>query len=102
MKVQIKSKEVAEAIAAQVGQATGTDCEAHTNTVDSVIVLGSSTIIARITPLFDGTDVTPVGGMFDGETVNIPLGAETIGGLREIAHDMDRATSHVLSAAMHH
>ena len=102
MKVSIKSKEVAEAIAARVEDSTGKDCEAHTGDVDPVIVFDGTTIIARVEPLYPVMDVTPVGGSFNGETVTIPLVAKTIGSLREIANATDRATSHVLSAAMHH
>lgn len=105
MEITITSKEVAERIAAEVGQTTGTDCEAFSSDAGSVVIVSDgATIIARITPLFHFgvMDVTPVGGLFDGETVNIPLEAETIGGLREIANAMDRAASHVLNAAMHH
>lgn len=47
-------------------------------------------------------DVEPVGGVFDGEIVSIPLEAETIGGIREIVNAIDKATSRVLNAAMHH
>ena len=44
----------------------------------------------------------PFGGTFDGETVSIPLDAETLGGLREIPNALDKATSYVISAVMHH
>lgn len=102
MEVTIDSKEVAEEIAAQVEQATGIDCEAFTNDCGSVVIYSHTAVIARITPLFSVIDVAPIGGLFDSEIVNIPLEAETIGGIREIAHALDRATSLVLNAAMHH
>lgn len=102
MEVKINSKEVAEAIAAKVEQVTGHDCEAYTNQAGSVVVHHHTQVIARITPPFGVMDVEPVGGLFDSETVCIPLEAETIGGIREIVNAMDRATSHVLNAAMHH
>lgn len=102
MEVKINSKEVAEAIAAKVEQVTGHDCEAFANETGSVVVYHHTQVIAQITPLFSVMDVEPVGGLFDGETVCIPLEAETIGGIREIVNTMDRATSHVLNAAMHH
>ena len=44
----------------------------------------------------------PFGGTFDGKIVSIPLDAETLGGLRETPNALDRATSHAISAAMHH
>ena len=100
MVVMLKSKEVAETIAAQVEAATGTDCEAFTNTDGAVIVCNRTKVIARITPMFSVMDIEPVGGLFDGETVCIPLVAQTIDGIREIVYTTDRATSHVLSAAM--
>ena len=101
MEVKINSKEVAESIAAKVEQVTGLDCEAFSNDSGSVVVHNHNAVIARITPLSSVMDVEPVGGLFDGETVCIPLEAETIDGIREIVNTMDRATSHVLNAAMH-
>lgn len=100
--VKINSREVAEAIAAKVEQVTGLDCEAFTNETGSVAVHNHTQAIARITPPFSVMDAEPVGGPFDGETVCIPLEAETIGGIREMVNTMDRATPHVPSAAMRH
>jgi hypothetical protein len=102
MEVQIKSKEVAQAIAAQIERVTGVDCESYSSPVGSVIVLNDTTVIARITPLFSVMDITPVGGLFDGETATIPLKAETIDDIKEIAHAYDEAAAHVISAAVHH
>lgn len=100
MEVSLTSKEVAETIAAQVEQATGLDCEAYSNEVGSVVVFRTGAVIARITPLFSVMDVTPVGGTFDGENVEVPLEARTVDGLREMARSIDEAAAHVLSAAM--
>lgn len=47
-------------------------------------------------------DVEPVGGPFDGETVCIPLKAETIHGPKELAETYDEATMRVISAAVKH
>lgn len=102
MEVKINSKEVAEAIAAKVEQIAPFDCEAYANETGSVVVYDHTQVIAQITPLFSVMNVEPVGGLFDGETVRIPLEAETIGGIREIVNTIDKATSHVLNAAMHH
>ena len=101
MQVKINSNEVAEAIAAKVEQVTGHDCDAFSNETGAVIVYRRTTVIAQINPLFDVMDVQPVGGPHDGETVYIPLEAETIFGIREIVNAMDRATSHILNAANH-
>lgn len=94
-------REVAETIAAHVAQTTGTHCETFTNNVAAVI-LHHTQVIARITPLFSVIAVAPIGGTFAGEVTEIPLEARTIDGVREIANALDEATSHVLSAAMHH
>lgn len=102
MEVKINGKEAAEAIAAKVGQITPFDCEAFSNETGSVVVYNHTQVIARITPLSSVMDVEPVGGPFDGETVRIPLEAETIDGIREIVNAIDRATSRVLNAAMRH
>lgn len=100
MEVSLKSKEVAETIAAQVEQATGLDCEAFANKTGPVIMFRTGAVIARITPLFSAMDVTPVGGTFDGENVEVPLEARTVDGLRKMVRSIDKAASHVLSAAM--
>ena len=100
MEVSLTSMEVAETIAAQVEQATGLDCEAYSNEVGSVVVFSTGAVIARITPLFSVMDVTPVGGTFDGENVEVPLEVRTVDGLREMARSIDKAAAHVLSAAM--
>lgn len=101
MEATITSKDVAETIAAHVAQTTGTHCETFTNDVAAVI-LHHTQVIARITPLFSVIAVAPIGGTFEGEITEIPLEARTIDGIREIANALDEATSHVLSAAMHH
>ena len=69
MEVKINSKEIAEAIATKVEQVTGLDCEAYANKTGSVVVYNRTQVIAQITPLFSVMDITPVGGVFDGETV---------------------------------
>lgn len=100
MEVKLNSKEVAEAIAEKVEQVTGMDCEAFANETGSVIVYNHTKVIAQITPLFSVMDVVPVGGVFDGETVCIPLKAETIYGLREFTETYDEAAMRVTSAAV--
>jgi len=102
MEVKINSKEIAEAIAAKVEQVTGLDCEAFTNQAGSIVVYDHTRVIALITPLINVVDVVPVGGVFDGETVCIPLEAETIYGLKEIAAMMDEANMRATSAAVAH
>ena len=102
MEVKINSKEIAEAIAAKVEQVTGLDCEAFSNETGSVVVYNRTQVIAQITPLFNVTDVTPFGGLFDGETVCIPLEAETIYGIKELTETYDEAAMRVISAAVKH
>lgn len=102
MEVTINSREVAEAIAAQVGQTTGIDCEAFANESGSVVVFDGTTVIARVAQLFSVVDVSPIGGLFDGEIVSIPTEARTVNSIREIGAALDRAAAHVLNAAMHH
>lgn len=98
--VKLTGKEVADTIAAQVEQATGLDCEAYANEAGAVVVFRHTTVIARISPLFDIMDGTPVGGTFDGENVEVPLEVRTVDGLRQMARSIDEAASHALSAAM--
>lgn len=99
MNIEITSKDVAEAIAKQVEEATGEYCDAFSNATGSVIAM-HDTMIARITPLFSVMDVAPFDGPFRCETTEIPLEARSVDGLREIAHAIDEATSHVLAAAV--
>ena len=102
MNITIKSKDVTELIVAEVECATGKDCEVFTNETGSVVIYDHTEAIARVTPLFDVIDVAPLRGSFVGEITDIPFEAETVGGLREIAHALDKATSHVLNAALNH
>ena len=101
MEVTITSEEVAETIAAIIAQTTGKHCETFSNDVTTVILYHTQAI-ARITTLFSVIAVAPIGGTFAEEITEIPLEARTINGTREIAHALDRAASHVLSAAMNH
>lgn len=102
MEVKINSKEIAEAIAEKVEQVTGHDCEAFTNETGAVVVYNRTQVIAQITPLFDVMDVEPVGGLFNGKTVCIPLRAKTIYGIKELANTYDEAAMRVISAAVKH
>ena len=89
-----------KAIAEQIEQATGEDCEAYSNATGSVIIL-HTTVIARITTLFSVMDVAPASGPFLGDITEIPLEARSVDGLREIGHAIDEAASHVLAAAVY-
>lgn len=102
MEVTFESNEIAEAIAMKVEQVTGLDCEAYDNKTGSVVVYNSKRVIARITPLFSVIYVAPVGGLFDGEIVEIPTEARTVNDLREIAAAMDEANIRAISAAVKH
>lgn len=102
MHAAITSEDVTELIVAEVEYATGKDCEVFTNETGSTVLYDRHTAIARVTPLFSVIDVTPLCGPFVDETTDVPLEAETIGGLKEIAHALDRAASHALSAALNH
>lgn len=98
MNIEFTSKEIAEAIAERIKEVTGERCEAFSNATGSVITL-HDTMIARITPLFSIMNVVPLDGPFRREITEIPLEAKTVNELREIAHAIDEAISHVLSAA---
>lgn len=99
MNIELKSKEVAEAIAEQVSQAIGEKCEAFSSSTGSVVIL-HTTMIARITPLFSVMDVAPTDGPFRGEITEIPLEARSVSELMEIAHAIDEAALHVTAAAV--
>lgn len=98
MNIEITSKDVAKVIAQQVEEATGDHCEALSDATGSVVALHDTTI-ARITPLSSVMDVAPLDGPFRRETTEIPLEASSVDELREIAHAIDKAASHVLAAA---
>ena len=99
MEVKINIKEIAEAIATEVEQVTGVDCEAFANETGAVVVYRCTKLIARITPLFGAVYVAPVGGVFDDEPVEMPIEARTVNGLKEIAAALDEANIRVISAA---
>lgn len=98
MRIEFTGKEVAEAIAEEIEEATGERCEAFSNATGSVVTL-HDTMIARITPLSSVMDVAPLEGPFRREITEIPLEAETVDGLREIGHAIDKAALHVPAAA---
>lgn len=102
MDITITGKDVAESIAAEIAQATGTDCEAVIGEVDSLVIYHHTAAIARVTPLYSVIAVAPLSGLFAGEITEIPDEARTLSGMREVAHTLEEATAHVLSAAMHH
>lgn len=102
MNIAITSEEAAKVIAEEIKQATGTDCEAHTDHINTVIVYDHTETIAQVTTAFGVVAVAPSRGPFAGKVTTIPLEAETIDGLREIAHALTKATSHVLNAALNH
>lgn len=98
--ITITSEDAAKAIAEEIKQATGTACEAHTDNTNTIITHNHTETIAQVTTPFGVTAVTPSRGPFTGKATTIPLEAETIDGLREIAHALTKATSHVLNAAL--
>lgn len=102
MHITITSEEAAKVIAEEIKQATGMDCEAHTDHINTVITCNHTTTIAQIATLFGVIAVAPSRGPFAGKVTIIPLEAETIDGMREIAHALTKATSHVLNAALNH
>ena len=102
MEVTFKSKEVAEAIASKVEAVTGRDCEAYDSQMGSVVIYDRTTVIARLTPQLAVIDVEPVGGLFDGEIVEIPTEARTVNDLREIAAALDEANMRAISSAVKH
>lgn len=99
MNIEITSKDVAKTIAQQIEQATGENCEASSNPVGTVVIM-HTTMLARITPLFSVVNVAPTAGPFVGEITEIPSEARSVNDLREIAHAIDEAASHVLAAAV--
>lgn len=99
MQIEITSKDVAKAIAQQIEQATGENCETFSNRDGSVVIM-HTTMLARITPLFSVMDVAPTAGPFRGESTEIPLEARSVNGLMEIAHAIDETVSHVIAAAV--
>lgn len=102
MHITITSEEVAKVIAAEIEQATGIDCEAHTDHINTVITYDHTKTIAQVATLFGVIAVAPSRGQFVGDITKIPLEARTIDGMMEIAHALTTATSHALNAALNH
>lgn len=102
--ITITDMDVAKSIATEIEKATGTDCKAFSNgTGSSVIVYDRTTVIARvIAELFPAITVSPSYGPFVGEITEIPLAVRTFNDMKEAAHALDTATSHVLNAALNH
>ena len=102
MHIEFKSKEVAEAIATQVGKAIGCECGVFTDDDGDAVILHHTTVIARIDTLYDVIGVVPSGGTFSCELTEIRRETRTLDGLREIGHAIDEAGAHVISAALNH
>ena len=102
MNITITDKDVAKSIATEIEQATGTQCEVFSNDTGSVIIYDHTVTVARITTLSSVIDVAPLAGPFRCENTDIPLAMQTLNGIKEIAHALDTATSHVLNAALNH
>ena len=100
MEVKINGKEVAEAIAEQVAQTTGLDCEAFHNHNDAVIVYRCRTVVARVTELFGVITVAASSDPSSVKCADIPCETKTIDGLMEIAHALEKAKANVVDAAM--
>lgn len=100
MNIEITSKDVAKAIAQQVEQAIGENCEAFSNRDGSAVIM-HTTMLARITPPFSVMDAAPTAGPFVGCITEIPLEARSVDGLREIGHAIDEAALHVTAASKH-
>lgn len=100
--MEITDKDVAESIATEIGKATGMACEAFSNDIGSVVIYDHTAAIARVTPLFSVVDVAPLCGPFVGDITEIPLAVRTFSDMKEAAHALDTATSHVLNAALNH
>lgn len=102
MNITITDKDVAESIATEIQQATGLACEVFSNDTGSVILCDHNTAIARVTPLFSVIDIAPLHGPFVGDITSIPFAVSTFKGMKEAAHALDTATSHVLNATLNH
>lgn len=96
MRITFTSEEVAKSIAEAIEQATGTDCEAHTDHTNTVIIHNHTTTIAQVAPL---SGVIAAAPSHDPVT-EIPPTARTIDGMRDIGHALDTAITHVLNAAL--
>lgn len=100
MNITITDKDVAKSIATEIGKATGMACEVFTNETGSVIIYDHTKAVARVTPLFDVIDVAPLCGPFVSHITDVPLAVSTFNDMKETAHALDDATSHVLNAAL--
>lgn len=98
-KKDIETKDEAKAIAKKIKEATGEHCETLPSATGSAAAPYTITI-ARTTPPCNAIDVAPLGSPFRGETIEIPMEAQTVDGPMEVAHAIDKATPHVLAAAL--
>lgn len=102
MNITITDKDVAKSIATEVGKATGMACEMFSNETGSVIIYDHTKAVARVTKPYSVIEVAPLCGLFVGDITDVPFAVSTFKGMREAAHALDTATSHILNAALSH
>lgn len=97
---QTRIETTGKAVARQIEQATGEDCEAYSNVVGSAAIT-HDTMTARITPPSSVVDAAPTAGPFAGRITEIPPEARSANGLMKTAHATDEAAPHVPAATKH-
>lgn len=100
MDINMTTKEIADAIAQAVTEATSLRCETFANEYgNAVIIADYAHLVARI--IQDYTSIQVVAAPFNLEAVaiSIPSKATSLSGVRELAAHLDNAIAHVTAAA---
>lgn len=101
MEINMTAREIADAIAKAVTEATSLRCEAFTNDHGNAVIISDYThLVARIIP--DYGNIQVAAAPFDPKAVviSIPDKATSISGMQEVATQLDDAIAHVTAAAV--
>lgn len=94
-------KEIADAIADEVTEATSLRCETFTSDYGNAVIVSDYThLIARIVPDYKGIRVVAAPFDLDAVVTSIPSKATSLSDMRKLTAQLDDAIAHVTAAAV--
>lgn len=101
MEINMTTKEIADAIAEAVTEATSLRCETFTNDYGNAVIISDYTnLVARIVPDYECIQVVAAPLNLDAVAISIPIKATSLSGVRKLATHLDDAIAHVTAAAV--
>jgi len=101
MDINMTTKEIADAIANAVTEATSLRCETFADEYGNAVIISDYThLIARIVPDYDGIQVVSAPFGLEAVVTSIPSKATSLSDARELIAHLDDAIAHVTAAAV--